>query len=228
MSPFLLFCLLSCWQRLPHILANGRVLFFNVTCRSQSGRALTDVGSCRDLCSENTTCSLWLPPAPCSCALTASNSVGPSPEARIWLPGAAETGSTPLNFLVAALMPPSSLEADVLHPHLFWWLPKWKSLSWWNNVWWHQRNSNEVFARSLPSLQWPTTIQVSSRSSCQNLYFQAAALLLLKTISLSTTSSKCWPGIGICLSIVDQTWLWHITSAGQRTSTWMADPHVSH
>uniref|UniRef100_UPI0037E84262 interleukin-31 receptor subunit alpha-like n=1 Tax=Semicossyphus pulcher TaxID=241346 RepID=UPI0037E84262 len=79
------------WQPLPRYLANGRVLFYNITCEPQSSEVLNDHGSCRDLDHASTTCSLLLPAGRCSCALTASTSAGTSPEARIWLLGASET-----------------------------------------------------------------------------------------------------------------------------------------
>ncbi|XP_040916831.1 interleukin-31 receptor subunit alpha [Toxotes jaculatrix] len=79
------------WKPLPHFLANGRSLFYNVTCQTESAQILNDHGSCRDLHHTRTSCTLLLPTERCSCALTASNSAGTSPEAQIWLLGASET-----------------------------------------------------------------------------------------------------------------------------------------
>ncbi|XP_034714869.1 interleukin-6 receptor subunit beta [Etheostoma cragini] len=79
------------WKPLPHYLSNGRVLFFNVSCQTESAQVLIDYGSCKDLHHMNTSCSLLLPAGRWSCALKASNSAGTSPEARIWLRGASET-----------------------------------------------------------------------------------------------------------------------------------------
>ncbi|XP_073339217.1 interleukin-31 receptor subunit alpha-like [Pagrus major] len=78
------------WKPLPHFLANGRVLFYNVTCQTESAQILNDLGNCTDLHNMSTFCSLRLPAGRFSCALTASTSAGTSPEARIWLPGASE------------------------------------------------------------------------------------------------------------------------------------------
>lgn len=86
-------------QPLPRFLANGRVLFFNVTCQTESAQVLKDHGSCRDLRSANTSCSLRLPAGRCSCALTASTSAGTSPEAHIWHRGASERGRVSLKVL---------------------------------------------------------------------------------------------------------------------------------
>ncbi|KAF1374667.1 hypothetical protein PFLUV_G00231480 [Perca fluviatilis] len=79
------------WKPLPCFLSNGKVLFFNVTCQTESAQVLIDYGSCKDLHHTNTSCSLLLPAGRWSCALKASNSAGTSPEARIWLRGASET-----------------------------------------------------------------------------------------------------------------------------------------
>lgn len=79
------------WQPLPHFLANGRILYYNVTCHTEGGSLLSDRGTCRDLNNSSTSCSLRLPARRCSCALTASNSVGTSPKRQIWLLGDSET-----------------------------------------------------------------------------------------------------------------------------------------
>ncbi|XP_074517438.1 interleukin-6 receptor subunit beta isoform X2 [Sebastes fasciatus] len=83
------------WKPLPRFLANGRVLFFNVTCQTESAKVLNDHMSCRGLHHTSTSCSVLLPAGRCSCALTASTSAGTSPEARIWLSGASETEPPP-------------------------------------------------------------------------------------------------------------------------------------
>ncbi|KAM3595286.1 uncharacterized protein V6R79_021100 [Siganus canaliculatus] len=78
------------WKPLPHSLANGRVLFYNVTCQTESSQVLNDHGSCTDLQNTSTFCRLRLPAERCTCSLTASTSAGTSPEARVWLLGAFE------------------------------------------------------------------------------------------------------------------------------------------
>ncbi|XP_070776836.1 interleukin-6 receptor subunit beta-like [Enoplosus armatus] len=83
------------WKPLPRFLAHGRVLFFNVTCQTESAQVLNDRGSCRDLPHTSTSCDLRLPAGRCSCALTASTSAGTSPEARMWLLGTSETEPPP-------------------------------------------------------------------------------------------------------------------------------------
>lgn len=79
-------------QPLPHFLANGRVRFFNVTCQTENAEVPKDHGSCRDLRSSSTSCSLHLPAGRCLCTLTTSTSAGTSPKAQIWLRGAADGG----------------------------------------------------------------------------------------------------------------------------------------
>ncbi|KAG7225884.1 hypothetical protein INR49_014312, partial [Caranx melampygus] len=79
------------WKPLPHSRANGRVFLYNVTCQTDSAEVLSDHGSCRDLHDTNLSCSLLLLAERCSCALTASNAAGTSPEARIWFLGSSET-----------------------------------------------------------------------------------------------------------------------------------------
>lgn len=79
-------------QPLPHFLANGRVLFYNVTCLTDGSPELGDRGSCGVLRGTKTSCSLPLPPARCLCSLTASTSAGTSPGAQIWLRGATDPG----------------------------------------------------------------------------------------------------------------------------------------
>ncbi|XP_062253899.1 interleukin-6 receptor subunit beta-like [Platichthys flesus] len=79
------------WKALPHVLANGRLLFYNLTCQTESSAILNDQGTCRDLHPTRTSCTFLLPAERCSCALSASNSAGTSPQAQIWLLGASET-----------------------------------------------------------------------------------------------------------------------------------------
>ncbi|XP_060938144.1 interleukin-6 receptor subunit beta [Limanda limanda] len=79
------------WKALPHVLANGRLLFYKVTCQTESSTILNDQGTCRDLHPTRTSCTFLLPAERCSCALSTSNSAGTSPPALIWLLGASET-----------------------------------------------------------------------------------------------------------------------------------------
>ncbi|XP_068558449.1 interleukin-6 receptor subunit beta-like [Cebidichthys violaceus] len=104
------------WKPLPHLIANGRVLFFNVTCQTKSAQVLNDHMSCRDLYHTNTSCSLLLPAEPCSCALTASTSAGTSPEARIWLSGASETEPPPPRQFTANTLNNSALDVHWTAP----------------------------------------------------------------------------------------------------------------
>ncbi|XP_044023287.1 interleukin-6 receptor subunit beta isoform X2 [Siniperca chuatsi] len=97
------------WKPLPRFLARGRVLFFNVTCQTESAQVLNDHGSCRDLHHTSTSCSLLLPLGRCSCALTASTSAGTSPEARMWLLGASETEPPPPSQITANPLDDSGL-----------------------------------------------------------------------------------------------------------------------
>ncbi|XP_041809751.1 interleukin-6 receptor subunit beta isoform X2 [Chelmon rostratus] len=98
------------WKALPRFLANGRVLFYNVTCQTESAQVLKDHGSCRDLHNTSTSCSLWLPAGRCSCTLTASTSAGASPEARVWFLGAFETEPPPPSQISASRLDDSSLD----------------------------------------------------------------------------------------------------------------------
>ena len=91
---------LSSVQALPHVLANGRLLFYNVTCKTESAQILNDQGTCRDLHQPRASCTFLLPAERCSCALTASNSAGSSPRAQIWLLGASETGKASIVLLM--------------------------------------------------------------------------------------------------------------------------------
>lgn len=92
-SYFSLFFFILCIQPLPHSLAHGRVVFYNVSCETETAQVLGDHGSCNNLLGVNTSCSLRLPSGRCSCALTASTSAGTSPQARLWIPIVPETGN---------------------------------------------------------------------------------------------------------------------------------------
>ncbi|XP_078145702.1 interleukin-6 receptor subunit beta [Centroberyx gerrardi] len=98
------------WKPLPHRLANGEIVSYNVICRRKDGQVLNNRGSCGVLNHTNTSCSLLLPPGRCSCSLTASNSAGTSPEARIWLPGASETDPPPPNHITVNPLGNNSLD----------------------------------------------------------------------------------------------------------------------
>ncbi|XP_007564626.1 PREDICTED: interleukin-6 receptor subunit beta-like [Poecilia mexicana] len=83
------------WKPLPRFMANGRVTFYNVTCRAENGLTLSDYGSCGKLQPETTSCSLPLPAGRCSCSLTASTSAGTSPKALVWISGSSEKEPPP-------------------------------------------------------------------------------------------------------------------------------------
>ncbi|XP_045919345.1 interleukin-31 receptor subunit alpha isoform X1 [Micropterus dolomieu] len=104
------------WKPLPRFVARGRVLFFNVTCQTESAQVLKDHGSCRDLHHTNTSCSLLLPAGRCSCALTASTAAGTSPEARMWLLGASETEPPPLSQITVSPLHDSGLDVRWMAP----------------------------------------------------------------------------------------------------------------
>lgn len=70
------------WKPLPHSLANGRVLFYNVTCQTEN--LLPENGNCSNLDHSQTSCSLFLPIESWSCALSASTSAGTSPKTWLW------------------------------------------------------------------------------------------------------------------------------------------------
>lgn len=97
------------WKPLPRHLANGRVLFFNVTCQTEGAQILNNLGSCRYLHNTSTSCYLRLPAGRCSCSLTASTSVGTSPKAWIWLPGAFEKEPPPPSQIKVTPLDDSSL-----------------------------------------------------------------------------------------------------------------------
>ncbi|XP_061599256.1 interleukin-6 receptor subunit beta [Cololabis saira] len=104
------------WKPLPRLLANGRVLYYNVTCRTKSAQPLSDHGSCRDLHHPSFSCNLLLPDGYCSCSLTASTFAGTSPAARIWLRGTSETGLPAPDLITATPMNDSSLEVRWTFP----------------------------------------------------------------------------------------------------------------
>ncbi|XP_072220897.1 interleukin-6 receptor subunit beta-like [Leuresthes tenuis] len=103
------------WKPLPQFLANGRVLFYNVTCETESAQVLSD-GSCRDLHHPSASCSLLLPSGRCSCALTASTSAGTSPKARISLLSASDTEPPPPKQITASPLDDSSFEVRWTSP----------------------------------------------------------------------------------------------------------------
>ncbi|XP_042292673.1 interleukin-31 receptor subunit alpha [Thunnus maccoyii] len=98
------------WKPLPHSLANGEVLFYNVTCQTESAQVLNDHRSCRDLHNSCTSCSLLLPAVRSSCALTASTSAGTSAEARIWLLGVSETEPPPPSQIIVNPLDDNNLD----------------------------------------------------------------------------------------------------------------------
>ncbi|XP_024121812.1 interleukin-31 receptor subunit alpha isoform X2 [Oryzias melastigma] len=99
------------WEPLPTF-----VLFYNVTCQTESVQDLSDYGSCVDLKPPNTSCSLYLPVGRCSCSLTATNSAGTSPEARIWLFNSSETKLPPPNQISVKSLTKNSLEVHWVPP----------------------------------------------------------------------------------------------------------------
>ncbi|TMS21113.1 Interleukin-6 receptor subunit beta [Larimichthys crocea] len=101
---------------LPRLLANGRVLFFSVTCQTESAQVLSDHGSCSHLGHTSTSCSLHLPEGRCSCKLTASTSAGSSPKARIWLLGASEAEPPPPRQIAATPLDDNSLDIRWMAP----------------------------------------------------------------------------------------------------------------
>ncbi|XP_006798424.2 interleukin-6 receptor subunit beta [Neolamprologus brichardi] len=81
------------WKPLPHFLANGKIVFYNVTCQTESTPILSDHGSCKYLHHLSTSCSLLLPAGRSFCTLTASTSAGVSPKSKILLHGSSETAT---------------------------------------------------------------------------------------------------------------------------------------
>lgn len=98
------------WKPLPHSMANGRILFYNVSCQSEDAQILQDKGSCRHMSSSHTSCSLRLPLGRCSCSLSASTSVGASPKTWIWFNGASRTEPPALSQLTVAPVDDNSLK----------------------------------------------------------------------------------------------------------------------
>ncbi|XP_022066831.1 interleukin-6 receptor subunit beta isoform X2 [Acanthochromis polyacanthus] len=104
------------WKPLSHFLANGRVLSYNVTCWTEDAQVLSDHGSCKDLQSSSTSCSLLLPAKRCSCTLTASTSVGTSPPALMLLPGAYEIEPPSPGQIAARPLDDGSIEVNWTAP----------------------------------------------------------------------------------------------------------------
>lgn len=97
------------WKPLPHVLANGRVLSYNVICQEENAKVLQDKGNCSNLDISHTSCVMKLPLGQCSCSISASTSVGTSPRAWIWLSKANEKEGPPLNHLSVAAVSDRSL-----------------------------------------------------------------------------------------------------------------------
>ncbi|XP_072314290.1 interleukin-6 receptor subunit beta [Eucyclogobius newberryi] len=93
------------WKPLAHYLANGRVLFYNVTCLDGNTHVIPDKGNCSSLDISHTSCALKLPLGRCSCSISASTAVGTSPKAWLWFNGAKENERPP----------PSSLSVTAVH-----------------------------------------------------------------------------------------------------------------
>ncbi|XP_074547494.1 interleukin-6 receptor subunit beta [Halichoeres trimaculatus] len=134
------------WQPLRRSVANGRVLFYNVTCETSSSHALRDHGSCTDLDHSVTSCSLLLPAGRCSCSLTASTSGGASPEAHVWLLGASE--AEPPSPSLLSVTPLDDSRLDVRWAAPAGWSPggyvvEWRSVT--------EKNSNVLRWRRLNS-----------------------------------------------------------------------------
>lgn len=103
------------WKPLPHALANGRVLFYNITCQDENAVVWQD-RNCSDLNISHTSCVLELPLGPCSCSITASTSVGTSPKASIWLSQANIKERPPPRLLLVKAVDDRSLELKWSHP----------------------------------------------------------------------------------------------------------------
>ncbi|XP_054470187.1 interleukin-31 receptor subunit alpha [Anoplopoma fimbria] len=131
------------WKPLPSLLANGRVLYFNVTCQTGSAQVLNDHMSCRNLHHTSTSCSLLLPAGQCSCALTASTSAGTSPEARVWLSGASETEPPPPNQFTANPLDDRALDVRWTAPDNSGFVVEWFAV--------RQKNSSILFWEKLNS-----------------------------------------------------------------------------
>ncbi|CAL8274502.1 unnamed protein product [Merluccius merluccius] len=79
------------WKPLHAGVANGRVVFHNVSCRWRDGPALEDLGTCGVVRRTATSCDLLFPPGSFSCSIAATNSAGASPASQIWLLSGPET-----------------------------------------------------------------------------------------------------------------------------------------
>ncbi|XP_026172295.1 interleukin-31 receptor subunit alpha isoform X2 [Mastacembelus armatus] len=97
------------WRQVKHQDKKGGRLT-SLLWKTERGQILNDPGSCRDLHHASTSCTLLLPAGRCSCALTASNSAGTSPQARIWLLRAFETEPPSPNQITASPLDNSSLD----------------------------------------------------------------------------------------------------------------------
>ncbi|KAG8013245.1 Interleukin-6 receptor subunit beta, partial [Nibea albiflora] len=104
------------WKPLTRLLANGRVLFFSVTCQTEGAQVLSDHENCSRLDNTSTSCSLHLPEGRCSCKLTASTSAGTSPEAQIWLLGASEAEPPPPRQITATPLDDNSFDVRWMAP----------------------------------------------------------------------------------------------------------------
>ncbi|KAK2826464.1 hypothetical protein Q5P01_020678 [Channa striata] len=132
------------WKLLPRFLANGKILYYSVTCQTESTRTLIDHGNCRDLNHTSTSCSLLLPPGRCSCTLTASNSAGTSPETRIWLLGASETEPLSLSQITTTVMDENTLNVR-------WTAPVDRSVSGFVVEWFAEKTSSVLYWERLNS-----------------------------------------------------------------------------
>ncbi|KAG7264791.1 hypothetical protein CRUP_013590 [Coryphaenoides rupestris] len=118
------------WKPLRPSEARGRVLFHNVSCSGwRGGPALEDLGTCgevprattsssstttttstTDSTTSSTSCLLLLPPGSFSCSITATNSVGTSPVARVWLLSDPEADGPPPNQITVTPLDDHSLD----------------------------------------------------------------------------------------------------------------------
>ncbi|XP_049321919.1 interleukin-6 receptor subunit beta-like [Astyanax mexicanus] len=71
-------------------------VWFSVQCRVVDSQADVSSGDCTDLSLTNKSCQLTIPPEPCTCTLTMSNSAGSAPPATITIPSQWESGQTSL------------------------------------------------------------------------------------------------------------------------------------
>ncbi|KAJ3613224.1 hypothetical protein NHX12_019474 [Muraenolepis orangiensis] len=100
------------WRRLlPAPVANGRVVYHNVSCRQRDGAALRDLGTCAAVGGAATSCHVTLPPGIFSCSVVAGNSVGVSPAAHLLLRlGRPEADRPPPNNTTATPLDEHSLD----------------------------------------------------------------------------------------------------------------------